>query len=107
MTPDLQGLTDFEIKGQAFFVFPLHGRDDTGVGFVELLMAVLVVLADSRVGPLFFFDGFSVLIPTEIACSGRLADVYGLVRAWTLIAVDAFFGFWRRSGFVLPAQNVF
>ena len=77
MASYFHGFSDAQVIAKFPFVFALHGGDDCGVGFVKLLLALLVVLADAGVCPVFFLDGLIVLIPTEVTCSGHLADVNG------------------------------
>ena len=91
MASNLQGLPNFEVVGEPFFIFALHGGDDCGVGFVKLLLALLVVLADAGMCPVLSLDGLVVLIPTEVTCSGRLANIDRFGRARASVAIDTLF----------------
>ena len=94
MSPDLEGF---------FFILPCM------VVITDALeVTILVMLAYSYTGvnPIFPTDGTIVLLPSQVASSGRLTDVYGLVRARTLITIDTFLFFWVRPCLVGTRENV-
>ena len=65
-----------------------------------------MMLAYTRVVPVFSPDGVSMFLPTRVECSSGLANVNGLVGAGTLITVDAFFLLRVGPGLVGPAKNI-
>ena len=70
------------------------------------MVTILVMLAYTGVNPIFPTDGTTMLLPSQVASSGRLTDVYGLVRARTLITIDTFLFFWVRPCLVGTTEDV-
>ena len=78
--------------------------DHLEVFLAEGLLALLVVLRDTRVVPLVFVDRSLVLFPTCFTGSVCLSNVDGFIGACAGVFVNAFFLFLRCVGFIFPTE---
>ena len=103
MLTNFKRFPDFNVIGEAAFLFSLHFSYDFEVSAVKVVMAVLVVLSNARVGPLFVIDGSAMLFPSLLKGPSCLSHINRLIGAVTSIFVDTF-GFFRvGSCFVVGA----
>ena len=78
MIPNFKGLFHPKVVFQATFFLILHSVYHLEVVHIKGLLAVLEMLGDSRVMPLFLFKGAFVLLPAGITGSAGLANIDGV-----------------------------
>ena len=91
MAPYLQRFADFSVVRQLTSFFSLHVNYRFKIVLCECVLAVLMMLRDTGVVPLFFLDSAGVFVPPESKVSIGLANIYGGFRAGAGVFVDAFF----------------
>ena len=107
MLADFECFSYLDVVGETAFMFSLHFVDDFEIVFVELMMTVLIMLSDAGMAPLFVINGSPMFFPSLLEGPCRLANVYGLVRTFTCVFINAF-GFCRvRFCFIVGAEDIF
>ena len=74
--------------------------DDYGISGIKREIALLMVLADSGVGPVLLSNSSAVFLPSQLARSSRLTNVYRFAITGALVAVYAILFFRGWVGFI-------
>ena len=74
--------------------------NDFEIVFAEIVCAVLIMLGDARVMPLFFAYCSFMLFPADFARAVGLANVDGFFRACASVFVYSFLFFFRCMCFI-------